>query len=208
MAQIYVSYKYLVLHSSTILHKLIFKQEKERNPLFFLQKVYLCLSFTIKKATTNDIQLINEMAQIVFPATYREILSKEQLDYMMDWMYSPKNLRKQIEEEGHIYYIAYKDGEAAGYVSIQPEGEHLFHLQKIYVLPRFQGCRLGKALFEQAVKAIKEIHPGPCEMHLNVNRNNKALQFYQHLGMEKVAEGDFHIGNGYYMNDYIMGLKI
>ena len=54
----------------------------------------------------------------------------------------------------------------------------------------------------------KEIHPGPCEMHLNVNRNNKALQFYQHLGMEKVAEGDFHIGNGYYMNDYIMGLKI
>ena len=160
--------------------------------------------FTIKKATTNDIQLINEMAQIVFPATYREILSKEQLDYMMDWMYSPKNLRKQMEEEGHIYYIAYKDGEAAGYVSIQPEGEHLFHLQKIYVLPLFQGCRLGKALFEQAVKAIKEIHPGPCEMHLNVNRNNKALQFYQHLGMEKVAEGDFHIGNGYYMNDYII----
>jgi 3-methyladenine DNA glycosylase AlkD/N-acetylglutamate synthase-like GNAT family acetyltransferase len=141
--------------------------------------------FTIKKATTNDIQLINEMAQIVFPATYREILSKEQLDYMMDWMYSPKNLRKQMEEEGHIYYIAYKDGEAAGYVSIQPEGEHLFHLQKIYVLPLFQGCRLGKALFEQAVKAIKEIHPGPCEMHLNVNRNNKALQFYQHLGMEE-----------------------
>ena len=58
--------------------------------------------FTIKKATTNDIQLINEMAQIVFPVTYREILSKEQLDYMMDWMYSPKNLRKQMEEEGQI----------------------------------------------------------------------------------------------------------
>ena len=135
-----------VLHSSTILHKLIFKQEKERKPLFFLQSLSLPLVITLKrykdhvyhkKATTNDIQLINEMAQIVFPATYREILSKEQLDYMMDWMYSPKNLRKQMEEEGHIYYIAYKDGEAAGYVSIQPEGEHLFHLQKIYVLPLF-----------------------------------------------------------------------
>ena len=169
---------------------------------------YDTLMFTVRKATTKDCGLIHNMASIVFPATYKEIISTEQLDFMMDWMYSPKNLRKQIEEEGHIYYIAYKDGEAAGYVSIQPEGEHLFHLQKIYVLPLFQGCRLGKALFEQAVKAIKEIHPGPCEMHLNVNRNNKALQFYQHLGMEKVAEGDFHIGNGYYMNDYIMGLKI
>lgn len=164
--------------------------------------------FTIRKATLNDIQLIHQMAQVAFPATYHEILSKEQLDFMMDWMYSPENLRKQMEEEGHIYYIAYQGEEGAGYVSIQPEGEHLFHLQKIYVLPHFQGRRLGKALFEQAVKAIKELHPEPCEMHLNVNRNNKALQFYEHLGMEKVAEGDFPIGNGYYMNDYIMGLKI
>lgn len=164
--------------------------------------------FIIRKATINDIPLINTMAQVIFPATYQEILSKEQLDYMMDWMYSPENLRKQMEEEGHIYYIACKEDEAAGYVSIQPEGEHLFHLQKIYVLPHFQGCQLGKILFEQAIRAIKEIHPEPCEMHLNVNRNNKALQFYEHMGMKKVAEGDFPIGNGYYMNDYIMGLSI
>lgn len=86
--------------------------------------------------------------------------------------------------------------------------ENIYFICRNLCTSPFQGCRLGKALFEQAVKAIKEIHPGPCEMHLNVNRNNKALQFYQHLGMEKVAEGDFHIGNGYYMNDYIMGLKI
>lgn len=163
---------------------------------------------TIRKATTDDIQLINKMAQVIFPATYREILSKEQLEYMMDRMYSPINLHNQMKKEGHIYYIAYIEGEAAGYVSIQPEGEHLFHLQKIYVLPHFQGKKLGKVLFEQAIKAIKEIHPEPCEMHLNVNRNNKALQFYEHLGMKKVSEGDFYIGNGYFMNDYIMGLKI
>ena len=148
------------------------------------------------------------MARIAFPATYQEILSKEQMDFMMDWMYSPQSLRKQMEEEGHLYYIAYKDGEAAGYVSVQPEEEHVFHLQKLYVLPRFQGCRLGRILFAHAVKAIKRMHPQPCEMRLNVNRYNKALQFYLHMGMEKVDEGDFYIGNGFYMNDYIMGLKI
>ena len=48
----------------------------------------------------------------------------------------------------------------------------------------------------------------PCLMELIVNRNNKALQFYQHMGMRKLREGDFPIGNGYYMNDYIMGLDI
>lgn len=164
--------------------------------------------FTIRKATTNDISLIHKMAQEVFPATYKDILSPEQLEYMMEWMYSPENLRKQMEKEGHIYYIAYQGCEPAGYVSIQSEGEHLFHLQKIYVLPHFQGKKLGKQLFLQAIQAIKEIHPEPCEMHLNVNRDNKALQFYKRMGMEKVNEGDFPIGNGYYMNDYIMGMNI
>ena len=55
--------------------------------------------FTIRKATSFDIDLIHEMAQNVFPATYGEILTQEQLDYMMEWMYSTESLRKQIEEE-------------------------------------------------------------------------------------------------------------
>ena len=164
--------------------------------------------FTIRKATTNDIALIHQMAWVVFPHTYHIILTPEQIDYMMEWMYSEKSLQKQMKEDGHIYYLAFKDDEPAGYLSIQPEGEHVFHLQKIYVLPSFQGMNLGKLLFEQAIQAIKELHPAPCQMRLNVNRQNKALTFYEKMGMTKLDEGDFPIGNGFYMNDYIMGLDI
>ena len=164
--------------------------------------------FQIRKATLEDISLINELAWIVFPHTYKELLTPGQIEYMMDWMYSPANLQKQMTEDGHIYFIAYKDEEPAGYLSIQPEGEHTYHLQKIYVLPHFQGMKLGKLLFNHAIKAIKELHPEPCQMRLNVNRENKAVTFYQRMGMVKVDEGDFPIGNGYYMNDYIMGLDI
>ena len=113
-----------------------------------------------------------------------------------------------MEEEEHVYFIAYEECEAAGYVSIQPQGKDLFHLQKIYVLPYYQGAHCGSFLFREAVKYIKEIHPEPCMLELNVNRNNKALHFYEHMGMKKLREGDFPIGNGYYMNDYIMGLDI
>ena len=164
--------------------------------------------FKIRKATLEDIEMINRLAWIVFPHTYKEILSTEQMEYMMDWMYSPENLHKQMTEDGHIYYLAFEGDEPAGYLSIQPEGEHTYHLQKIYVLPSFQGKKLGKLLFEHAIKAIKELHPEPCQMRLNVNRQNKALTFYEKMGMKKVDEGDFHIGNGYYMNDYIMALDI
>ena len=138
--------------------------------------------FTIRKATTADCALIQKLAQQIFPVTYKDILTPEQTDYMMEWMYSLDNIRKQMEEEGH--------------------------LQKIYVLPYYQGAHCGSFLFREAIKYIKEVHPGPCLMELNVNRTNKALQFYEHMGMRKLREGDFPIGNGYYMNDYIMGLEI
>ena len=164
--------------------------------------------FTIRKATVSDCNLINKMAQNVFPATYKEILSSEQLNYMMDWMYSPENIRKQIEEEGHVYFIAYEGCEPCGYVSVQPQENNVFHLQKIYVLPNFKNAHCGSFLFREAIKYIKKVHPSPCLMELNVNRNNKALKFYEHMGMKKLREGDFPIGNGYYMNDYIMGLEI
>ena len=163
---------------------------------------------TIKKATTEDIATIHAMASVVFPHTYREILSPEQIDYMMEWMYSAESLHRQMTEEHHIYYIAYRKGEPAGYLSIQPEGEDTYHLQKLYILPHLQGMHLGEQLFRQAIAAIKELHPTPCQMRLNVNRNNKALTFYQKMGMVKVDEGDYPIGNGYYMNDYIMGINI
>ena len=168
---------------------------------------------TVRTATLDDCQLIHELASIIFPETYKEILSPEQLDYMMDWMYSLENLHKQMTEEGHVYQIGYQDDRPIGYVSVQPQGKNeegvdTFHLQKIYVLPSEQGTGAGKFLFEQAVRYIKEVHPGPCLMELNVNRYNKAVTFYEHLGMRKLRQGDFHIGHGYYMNDYIMGLDL
>ena len=162
---------------------------------------------TFRKASTDDCPLIHTLASQAFPATYRDILSPEQLDYMMEWMYSLPNLQQQMQE-GHVYYLAYQDGVPCGYVSVQPEGADLFHLQKIYVLPEFQGQGVGEALFRQAVNHIREVHPTPCTMELNVNRQNRALHFYEHMGMRQVRKGDFPIGNGYYMNDYIMALEI
>lgn len=167
----------------------------------------------IEKASGEDIMCIHNMAQVVFRHTYREILSPEQMEYMMDWMYSPANLQKQLDD-GHVYYIAYRDGKACGYVSVQPEGiadegRLLFHLQKIYVLPSEQGHGLGQALFDRAVAHVREAAGGrEARIELNVNRNNPSIGFYHHLGLRILRQGDFHIGNGYYMNDYIMGLEV
>lgn len=168
------------------------------------------MTFNINRATTSDIPVIKSMAEVVFRDTYSNILSSPQIDYMMEWMYSLPNLEKQLSD-GHVYYIAMLGDEPCGYVSVQyegdtPEGKAQFHLHKIYIMPAHQGKGLGRILFNQVLDFAKNTASGkPITIELNMNRDNPALHFYQHLGLKILRSGDFHIGNGYYMNDYILG---
>lgn len=162
-----------------------------------------------RKAGLEDTPLIEKLAWEIFPATYKEMLSGGQIEFMMDWMYSQQSLYRQIAQEGHIYHIVYHGGEPVGYVSLQQQGERLWHLQKIYLRPDLQGKSIGKKMFEFAVGYIRSNSALPATMELNVNRDNvKAWQFYEHMGMHKASRGDFHIGNGYYMTDYIMAMDV
>ena len=161
----------------------------------------------IAKAKEVDIERIRSMALVAFPYAYKDILSKEQSEYMLNMMYSPESILEQMRS-GHEYFIALSGAEDCGYVSIQRQTAELFHLQKIYVMPEFQGMGVGGFMSAQAIKCIKQIRPEKCTIELNVNRNNKALGFYKHLGMRKVRQGDFPIGGGFFMNDYIMSVEI
>lgn len=161
------------------------------------------------QATLSDIPLIQHIADIAFRDTYKEILSPDQLEYMMKWMYATESLERQMTVESNTFFLAGKNG----YASVRPDGTTpdglpLFHLEKIYVLPEQQGKGIGMALFEKVKDFVTCKAGGHAMMELNVNRHNRALGFYQHLGMSIARSGDFHIGNGFYMNDYIMQLKL
>lgn len=158
---------------------------------------------TIRRANKEHCPIIKALAENVFPHTYAKILSSEQIDYMMQWMYSLESLTRQMDE-GHVYFIAFDNATPAGYVSVQQEAPHSFHLQKIYVLPEYQGQGIGRLLLRTAEKFVQQTYNAPWTLRLNVNRNNTALSFYRKEGFDIETQGDFDIGNGYYMNDYIM----
>ena len=159
------------------------------------------MEFSIRKAAVEDACTINEIANVAFRATYATIISQSQIDYMIDWMYSEDTIKKEIADKV-TYLLLETEGRYVGYASFGPEDSSLFHLHKIYLLPEFQGRGYGKVLFNAAEEFMKK--SGAEAFELNVNRNNKALDFYKHLGMHIARSGDFDIGGGFYMNDYIM----
>ena len=76
-------------------------------------------------------------------------------------------------------------------------------------MPDAQGMGIGIKLFNRAVEHVKEACGGkPARIELNVNKFNKSVEFYKHIGMRVLLEEDFPIGNGFYKTDYIMGLDL
>ena len=171
------------------------------------------MDICIKRAGRDELHFIHEMAEVVFRETYKTILSAEQMDYMMEWMYSLPNLEKQVAL-GHTYYIAWNGVEPQGYVSVRKDsvdadGTEVWHLEKIYVMPSAQGKGLGLRLLETAKQHVRDNKSGlKARIELNVNRNNPAVGFYRRQGLSMLRQGDFPIGNGFYMNDYIMGISV
>jgi GNAT superfamily N-acetyltransferase len=159
----------------------------------------------IRNATAEDISLIRELTFKVWPQTYAAIISKEQIDYMLDMMYSETSLKKQMAE-GSQFVIAYGDNKPVGFASYQEIEPQLFKLHKIYVLPSQQGKGTGKFIINHIIEKIKSNNAKALQ--LQVNRYNKAKNFYEKLGFSVLKEINLDIGNGYFMNDYVMHLSL
>lgn len=172
--------------------------------------------FDICEVGEEAIPLLREVAWVVFPHTYRTMLSPEQIEYMMDMMYSERALLMQFRERGDRFFVVRREngvageGDIVGYLSVRPDGDHCYHLEKLYTLPSVRGVGLGRRLFDYAKQVVSEWADGEaCRLILNVNRDNvAAVAFYHKMGMREIGRGDFPIGQGYYMTDYILAIDI
>jgi len=160
---------------------------------------------TIRKASSADIPLIREMAYKIWPSTYGGILSKDQLDYMLELIYSEKALKEQMEQN-HEFILVYDNNDAVGFASFSLIEPQVCKLHKIYVLSSQQGKGTGRIIIDHLINAMKD--KGATALQLNVNRFNNAKLFYEKLGFAIIREEDIDIGNGYFMNDYVMEKKL
>ena len=161
--------------------------------------------FSIRRATAEDIPLIRELCFKVWPQTYASIVSQEQIDYMLEKMYSPASLQEQMEA-GSQFIFVYEGDSPVGFASYFEKAPSVFKLDKIYVLISQQGRGTGRFVINHIIDEIKK--KGGTALQLQVNRHNKAKNFYEKLGFVVIEEKDFDIGNGHFMNDYMMEKKL
>ena len=161
----------------------------------------------IRKATQKDIKLLVELANKIWPNTYLEIIGRAQIDYMLELMYNEAELLNQINS-GHTFLIAEENEKALGFAGFSQVDieEHIYKLEKLYILPETQGRGLGKHMVNEVLELVSMA--GGKSLILNVNKYNNAREFYKKIGFKILEEANNDIGGGFFMDDYVMGISI
>lgn len=163
---------------------------------------------TIERITDSDeLRRLAELADKIWHECFIDIISAEQIDYMVDKFQSYDAMLTQISSQGYSYCGVYDDGDLCGYIGMKPDTDGRFFLSKLYLRSdkRGQGIatQMMKRVFDEAESC------GRNRVYLTVNKyNTHAIDVYKRLGFTVAEAAVTDIGNGFVMDDYVMECKL
>lgn len=151
--------------------------------------------------TEDDIKKLAKLAKEIWEECFIDIISKEQIDYMVEKFQSEKAIKNEIENENYLYYALAAGNEFIGYTAVAQQENKLL-LSKVYLKKEHRGRGYSSILLNKAeeVAVLKNLN----SVYLVVNKNNKkATEVYLNKGYKIKGERVKDIGNGFVMDDYI-----
>ena len=153
----------------------------------------------IRKAIPEDAQLLSELAVITFIASHGHSAPAEDIHAYTRSNYTINKLKSELKNPANIYHLITYDQEPAGFSKICLNSPHEDMLQKniakldrIYLLEKFQGLSLGKALLDFNIALCKENSQSGLWLYVWV-KNETAIRFYKKAGFRIVGSFDFRI---------------
>ncbi len=148
------------------------------------------------------------LAREIWHAHYPDIISHDQIEYMLAQRYSPDVIRDELGRAGIWWDVLREDGRLAGFSSYFLTGKPgEMKLDKLYVDTARQRRGYGGRLIERATEVARS--RGCDRLVLTVNKRNAiAIAAYRKHGFEVVDAVVTDIGGGFVMDDYVMALQV
>lgn len=161
------------------------------------------MNLHLSAAAEKDISTIQALAHEIWNDHYPAIIGQEQVDYMLNHMYAADSMLAQMQS-GQQFFLVLDNENPIGFASVENKGSGNYFLNKCYIKTSTQRSGVGSYVIHEILRN----YPDCSELRLQVNRQNyKAINFYFKMGFVIEQVADFDIGDGYFMNDFIMLLN-
>ena len=162
------------------------------------------------------LQRLTELQMIcreTFYDTFFEDNAKEDMDKYLTENFNDTQLTSELNNPKSEFYFAKLEGEVAGYLKInfgktqtEIKDENGLEIERIYVLKKFHGKKVGQKLYEIALQAA--IDKMLDYVWLGVwEKNVRAIKFYEKNGFAEFDRHIFVLGSDEQL-DIMMRLKL
>jgi len=162
----------------------------------------------IEPVREPDIDELIALARDIWYRHYPDMITVEQIEYMLGQRYHPDAIRAQMASDSAWWDKLVIDGTMTGFSSCElSEDAQEMKLDKVYVSYDLRGRGYGSLLIRNA--EARALAAGCKRLFLQVNKHNRsAIEAYRRNGFIVSRAARFDIGNGFYMDDYVMAKEI
>lgn len=140
----------------------------------------------LRQAEQGDVDAIMEIAENTWKDSYRDILSGDTIESVVERWYSRENLEEQVES--HFFLVAEEEGRVVGFAHATFMGSSA-DLHRIYLDPEHQRSGIGTALYEKIEHLLEEKAVEKIELEV-LAENRKGISFYEKHGFQEEREED------------------
>lgn len=160
--------------------------------------------FSITPLRDADIAPVCALAREIWMQHYPGIITVRQIEYMLAQRYSPTAIRMRLQAGEAWWDKLEMRGELCGFASYERGTEaRAMKLDKLYVHQQVRGKGYGAALVDHVAKVATQ--QGMDKLTLQVNKyNHGSLAAYLRVGFAVAKTVKVDIGNGFFMDDYVL----
>ena len=156
--------------------------------------------------TSNDFKHLEPFAASIWEQHYTPIIGADQVTFMLDKYQSAQAMFDQFSV-GYKYALVIFGGQKAGYFAFDGKAKKEVFISKLYIHKDFRRRGLGKYILDFIAKEARSL--GCAAMTLSVNKDNSdSIQFYISYGFQTIKAQKVAIGEGFYMDDYVMSCPV
>lgn len=160
----------------------------------------------IRFADHEDLKLLVALGMTTCYEAYLELDSPKDLADYCVWSFNERQLKSELDDANSTFLIAEFQGRAVGYAKLREgkkiacmTGKNAVEVQRIYILEKLKGRRIGERLINRCFEIAKD--RGFATVWLGVwDKNTAAQAFYEKIGMTRAGWTDFSDGKNEFIN--------
>jgi ribosomal protein S18 acetylase RimI-like enzyme len=154
----------------------------------------------LKKVSLNDVEELKSIGKQTFIETFSAENTEGNMQRYLDEGFSTEKITQELKEPYSYFYFALIEGQVIGYLKVntseaqtEKQDNRALEIERIYVLRKFHGKKVGQMLYKKALSIAQEIN-APY-IWLGVwEKNPRAINFYKKNGFIEFDKHIFKLG--------------